>query len=91
HVGGMVTCEMDEIASGMTRSVTISVEVVSELNLCNFIRVAGLEIDPEPSNNSSQNCTIGTAPTFHPADINEDLMIDANDLLELLKAWESEY
>lgn len=91
HAAGVVTREWTAIASGETRSATIAVRVQSTVNLCNLARVRTSDWDPNPWNNTFQACTVGTAPSPHPADVNEDDRVDELDLLEILLHWKLEF
>ncbi len=88
--GGMLTYPLDTVSNPEVKTVTATVRVLSDINLCANAKVCGKPFDPDPKNNSAQTCTLATVSTFHPADINEDTEIDAKDQLELLKAWKME-
>jgi len=89
--GNVVSCSIGELAASMIKSVSVAVEVMSEVNLCGIIKTKSDSTDPNPLNNSFQTCTVGQGDTFHPADINEDTRIDPKDLMELLKVWKREF
>lgn len=91
HAAGVVTREWSSIPNGETRSATIAVRVLSTVNLCNLARVRSSDWDPNPWNNTIQACTLGTAPSPHPADVNEDGRVNELDLLEILLHWKLEF
>jgi uncharacterized repeat protein (TIGR01451 family) len=53
HSGGVVTCDLGQLALGAMTTVTITVEPQVEGVISNTAEVAAAEFDPEPCNNSA--------------------------------------
>lgn len=77
EVAGTVTCNVGNLASGNTVSVTVIVNVTTAGTITNTAQVAGAEADPDPTNNmATESTTVQT-----PQQATQDLTIVVDNLV----------